>query len=57
MGLWCVLCTAPDMAVTKMHDRAIEPPAGLRMMMFGAGTAAGAFPADLAQSQVKLNSC
>ena len=51
----------------KRYDRVIEPRTGLRMLMFDAGVlavllvcrgvAAGAFPADLAQSQVKLNSC
>jgi len=52
----------------KMHDCVIGSRTGLRMMMFGvgvlavlllaaAGVAAGAFPADLAQPQVKLNSC
>jgi len=55
----------------NLHDRVIGSRTGLRMMMFGAGVlavllacagaaagvAAGAFPADLAQPQVKLNSC
>jgi hypothetical protein len=55
-----VLCTTPDVVVMKMHDCVIGSRTGLRMMIFSAGVlavAAGAFPADLAQSQVKLNSC
>ena len=42
MGLRCVLCTAPDVVVMKMHDCVIGSRTGLRMMMFSAGTAAGA---------------
>ena len=40
MGLQCVLCTAPDVVVMKMHDRVIGSRTGLRMMMFGAGVLA-----------------
>jgi len=40
MGLRCVLCTAPDVVVMKMHDCVIGSRTGLRMMIFGAGVLA-----------------
>ena len=40
MGLRCVLCTAPDVVVMKMHDCVIGSRTGLRMMMFSAGVLA-----------------
>ena len=40
MGLRCVLCTAPDVVVMKMHDSVIELRTGLRMTMFSAGVLA-----------------
>ena len=40
MGLRCVLCTAPDVVVMKMHDCVIGSRTGLRMMIVGAGVLA-----------------
>ena len=37
-----MLCTTPDVVVMKIYDRVIELHTGLRMMLFSAGTAAGA---------------
>ena len=35
-----MLCTTLDVIVMKKHDSVIEPPTGLRMMIFGAGVLA-----------------
>ena len=40
VGLRCVLCTAPDVVVMKIHDSVIELRTGLRMMMLIAGVLA-----------------
>ena len=40
MGLRCVLCTALDVVVMKMHDSIIGSRTGLWTMMFSAGVLA-----------------
>ena len=54
MGLRCVLCTAPDVVVMKMHDSVIGSRTGLRMMMFSAGVLAAVLEGTVAGADMQM---